>query len=87
LVDERNQRGIKKHLAINENIHNFPKPMECSKSSSKREIYSNTHLPQEIRKTSDKQLNLPHEGIRKRRINKSQSLKKEGNHKHQRRNK
>ena len=42
---------FKKHIAINETTHNFPKPMECIKSSSKREIYSNTHLPQEIRKT------------------------------------
>ena len=47
LVDERNQRGIKKYLATNEIRHNFPKLMECSKSRFKREIYSNTHLPQE----------------------------------------
>lgn len=47
LVDKRNQRGIKKYLATNEIRHNFPKLMECSKSRFKREIYSNTHLPQE----------------------------------------
>ena len=29
--------------------------MECSKSSSKREVYSNTILPQETRKTSNRQ--------------------------------
>ena len=26
--------------------HNDPKSMECSKSNTKREIYSNTNLPQ-----------------------------------------
>ena len=38
--------------------HNDSKPMECSKSSSKREVYSNTILPQEIRKTQNRQLNF-----------------------------
>ena len=32
--------------------------MECIKSSSKREVYSNTILPQETRKISNKQPNL-----------------------------
>ena len=32
--------------------------MACSKSSSKREVYSNTSLPQETRKISNKQSNL-----------------------------
>ena len=32
--------------------------MECSKSSSKREVYSNTILPQETRKTLNGQPNL-----------------------------
>ena len=31
------------------------KPMGCSKSSSKREVYSNTILPQETRKASNRQ--------------------------------
>ena len=38
--------------------HDDPKPMGCSKSSSKREVYSYTSLPQEARKISDKQSNL-----------------------------
>ena len=33
--------------------------MGCSESSSKREVYSNTILPQETRKTSNRQPNLP----------------------------
>ena len=31
----------------------LPKPMGCSKSSSKREVYSYTSLPQETRKISN----------------------------------
>ena len=31
--------------------HNDPKPMGCSKSSSKREVYSNTNSPQEQEKS------------------------------------
>ena len=38
--------------------HDNSKPMECSKSSSKREVYSNTILPQETRKTSNTQPNF-----------------------------
>ena len=34
------------------------KPMGCSKSSSKREVYSNTTLPQETRKTLNRQPNF-----------------------------
>ena len=41
-----------------------PKPMGCSKSSSKREVYSNTILPQETRKISNKQHNLTPKAIR-----------------------
>ena len=35
--------------------HNDPKPLGCSKSSSKRDIYSKTILPQETRKTLNRQ--------------------------------
>ena len=34
------------------------KPMGCSKSISKREVYSSSILPQETRKTSTRQPNL-----------------------------
>ena len=34
------------------------KPMGCRKSSSKREVYSNTILPQETRKTLNRQPNF-----------------------------
>ena len=38
--------------------HDNSKPMGCSKSKSKREVYGNTILPQETRKTSNRQLNF-----------------------------
>ena len=45
----------------------------------KMEVYSNTNLPQETRKTSNKQSNLTPKGIRERRTNKPQSQQKERN--------
>ena len=48
--------------------------MGCSKSSSKREVYNNTILPQEKRNISNKQPNLTHKAIRERRTKKSPKL-------------
>ena len=44
--------------------------MGWSKSSFKREIYTNTILPRETRKISNKQPNLTPKAIRERRIKK-----------------
>ena len=41
--------------------------MGCTKSSAKREFHTNTSLPQEIRKTLNKQPNLTPKVTRKRR--------------------
>ena len=41
--------------------------MGCSKSRSKREVYSNTILPQETRKTSNRQPNFTPKATGKRR--------------------
>ena len=41
--------------------------MGCSKNCSKKEVYSNTILPQEIRKTSNKQSNFTPKATGKRR--------------------
>ena len=61
------------------------KPMGCSKSSSKKEVYSYTILPQETRKTSDRQPNFtPKTG--KRRTRKCPNQQKERNHKYLSRN-
>ena len=58
-VTEKNQKGNKK---ISRNKwqweHDNSKPMGCSKSSSKREVNSNTILLQEIRKTLNRQPNF-----------------------------
>ena len=53
--------------------HNGPKPMGCSKSSSKREVYSNTIPPQETRKISNKKSNPTLKTTRERRTKKTQS--------------
>ena len=52
--------------------HNDPKSMEHSKSSSKREVYSDKSLHQETRKISNKQSNLTPKETRKRKANKTQ---------------
>ena len=70
--------------------HDNSKPVGCSKSSSKREVYSNTILPQEIRKTLNRQPNFTSKTTGKRRTKKKkkpQSQQKEINHKDQSRNK
>ena len=59
----------------------------CSKSSSKRVVYSNTILPKETRNISNKQPNLTSKAIREGRTKKSHSQRKERNHKLQMRNK
>ena len=41
------------------------KPVECSESSPKREVYSNIILPQETRKTSNRQPNFTPKQVEK----------------------
>ena len=48
------------------------KKLPTSKSSSKREVYSNTVLLQETRKISNKQPNLTPKATRERRTNKKE---------------
>ena len=54
--------------------HDNSKPMGCSKSSSKLEVYSNTILPQEIRKTSNRQPNFTPKITGKRRTKKNPKI-------------
>ena len=54
--------------------------MGCSKSNSKKEVYSNTILPQETRKTSNRQPNFTPKTTGKRRTKKPSKLD-ERNHK------
>ena len=51
-------------------------PMRCSKSSSKREVYSNTTLPLEMRKTSHRQPNFTSKTTGKRRTKNSKASKR-----------
>ena len=44
--------------------HNGPKSLGCSKICANREVYSNTGLPQEARKISNKQPNLIPKGAK-----------------------
>ena len=73
-VTEEIKREIKK---ISRNKwqweHNNSKPMGCSKSSSKREFYSNTILPQETIKTLTTQPNFTPKTTGKRRTKKPQN--------------
>ena len=52
--------------------HTTP-PMGFSKSSAKREVHSNTSLPQETRETSNKQPNFKCKATRKGRKEEPQS--------------
>ena len=61
--------------------------MGCSKSSSKREVYSNSISPQETRKISNKQPNLHLKQLEKAKQKEKESYQKERNHKDQIRNK
>ena len=51
--------------------------MGCSKSTSKRDVYSNTSTPQETRKISNKQTNFAPIATRERRTNPKASRRKE----------
>ena len=68
-----NQRRNKKYMEKNENENNGSKSLRCSKSSSKREGFSNTGLPQEARNISNKHPNLTPKGVRKRTTNSPKS--------------
>ena len=54
---------------------NNSKPMGCSKSISKREVYSNTILPQETRKTLNRLPNFMPKTTDKRRTKNPQISK------------
>ena len=57
------------------------KSLRYSKSSSKRGVHSDTSLPQEIRKLSNKPFHQWPKRIIQRRTNKTQMQKEEGNNK------
>ena len=61
--------------------------MGCNESSSKREVYNNRILPQEIRKTSNRQRNFTPKTTGKRRTKQPPKLVEGKNHKDPSRNK
>ena len=61
-----NQRHLKIHKDKWKWKHNSSKSLGHSESSSKREIYSNISLPQETRKSSNKQFYLIAKRTRKK---------------------
>ena len=64
----RNQRGSRKIPGDQWKWkHNDPESMRHRKSSSKKEVHSDTSWPQEARKLSNKQPNLTPKGARKRK--------------------
>ena len=71
---EEIKREIKKFLETNDNESTTQKPMGYSKSSPKREVYSNTILPQETRKTLNRQPKLTPKTTGKRRTKITQKL-------------
>ena len=53
-VIQRSEQKFLKMVDTNENRNmTFQKSMECGKSGFKREVYSNSNLPQETRKILD----------------------------------
>ena len=66
--------------------HNNSKLTGCSKNSSKREVYNKTILPQEKRKTLNRQPNFIPKTTGKRRTKKNPKISKR-NHKDLSRNK
>ena len=71
-INEEIKKPLRKFLETSDNEKIRSKTYGCSKSSSKKEVYSNKSLPQEIRKTSNKRPNLAPKAIRERRTGKTQ---------------
>ena len=73
MITEEIKREINKFPETKQWEHDNSKPMGWSKSSSKREVYSNTILPQETRKTLNIQPNFTYKTTGKRRAKNPQN--------------
>ena len=69
-VTEEIKREIKKFLETNDNENTTQNLWDAAKAALKREVYSNTILPQETRKTSNIQPNFTPKTTGKRRTKK-----------------
>lgn len=75
-INEETKKEIRKHLETNEKKNSSPKPTQYSKSSLKTEVYTDTVLSQEIKKS---QINNPNYHLKesdKRRTSKTQSSRR-----------
>ena len=73
-ITEEIKGAIKNYLETNDNENStIQKLWYTAKSSSEGQVYSNTILPQETRKISNKQPILTPKATRERRTNKNQS--------------
>ena len=78
MSQQKNQRDNPKFLQMIES-KNFPKSMWFSQINSKKGICSDTCSPQETRKISNKQPNIPPKGTRKSKVERQW---KQGNNNH-----
>ena len=75
LITEEVKKEIKICIERNENENMTTQDLwDSVKSSTKREIHSNTSLPQEIRETLNNHHSLTHKETRKRRMKKMPKL-------------
>ena len=74
-ITEEIKEDITKHLETNDNENTMTQNRwDAAKAcSQKREVYSNTILPQEVRNISNKKTNFTPKAIRERRTKKPQS--------------
>ena len=87
IIEETKEKNLNTYRGKWKCKKNDSKPMGCNRSSSKREVYSNTILPQKTRKISNKQPNLTPKTTTERRTDKTQSYQQERHHKGQSRKK
>ena len=71
-ITEETKEEIQNYLETSENEKTMIKIIKTQQKQSKRQVYSNTSLPQERRKISNKQPNLTPKGTRERGTNKTQ---------------
>ena len=70
-ITEEIKEEIKKYLETITMKTQWSKTYGMQQNSSKREVYSNTSLPQETRQMTNKQSNYTPKGTRERRIKKT----------------
>ena len=73
-VTDESKREIKEFLETNDNENTTQSLWNTEKSSSKKEVYSNTILSQETRKTSNRQPNFTPKTTGKRRTKKNPKI-------------